>query len=84
MDFLAKWLLNYSKTERMVDDRHEQIALVEMQIKQHAEAREKLSTEQAERTKVQNANEREKAKFFDQIADAHDLSDYLQELTDYL
>ena len=33
VDFLAKWLLNYSKTERMVDDRHEQIALVEMQIK---------------------------------------------------
>lgn len=33
VDFLAKWLLNYSKTERMVEDRHEQIALVEMQIK---------------------------------------------------
>ena len=30
VDFLAKWLLNYSKVERQVEDRHEQVALVEM------------------------------------------------------
>ena len=55
-----------------------------MQVKQHTEAREKLNTEQTERTRAKNATEKEKGKFFDQIEDAHDLSDYLQELTDYL
>ena len=37
VDFLAKWLLNYSQVERAAEDRAEQLAVVQMQLKQHAE-----------------------------------------------
>ena len=59
VDFLAKWLLNYAQVEKQVEDRHEQLAIVEMQVKQHTEAREKLNTEQTERTRAKNATEKE-------------------------
>ncbi len=51
VDFLSKWLLNYSQVERVQEDRAEALAVVETQIKQHAEARAQLNTEQAERQK---------------------------------
>ncbi len=32
VDFLAKWLLNYSQVEKTQDDRAEALAVVELQI----------------------------------------------------
>lgn len=45
VDFLSKWLLNYSQVERANENRAEALAIVESQIKQHAEARAQLNTE---------------------------------------
>ena len=58
--------------------------MIEMQVKQHSEARTKLNTEQASRAKIADMQVNEKDKFFDKIADAHDLTDYMQDLTDHL
>jgi len=45
VDFLAKWLLNYSKVERAAEDRAEALAIVEQQMKQAQEKRAQLNTE---------------------------------------
>ncbi len=84
VDFLAKWLLNYSQVEKSQDDRAEALAVVEIQIQQHAEARAQLNTEQAERAKQVDQVTDEKKQFANQIAEAHDLTDHLQALTDHL
>ena len=63
VDFLAKWLLNYSKVERVAEDRAESLAVVEQQKKQHAERRAQLNTEQAERQMKQDAVENKKTAF---------------------
>ena len=52
VDFLAKWLKNYSQVERATEDRIESALIVDLQVKQHADAREKLNTEQASRKKI--------------------------------
>lgn len=51
VDFLAKWLLNYSQVERAAENRAEALAVVELQIKQHAEERAAMNTEQTMRNK---------------------------------
>mmetsp|Transcript_1175 Transcript_1175/g.1774 ORF Transcript_1175/g.1774 Transcript_1175/m.1774 type:complete len:233 (+) Transcript_1175:64-762(+) len=84
VDFLAKWLLNYSQVERAQDDRTEALAVVELQVKQHAEARVQLNTQEAERKKEEEQVDEVKARFVEQIAEAQDLQDHLQGLTDHL
>ena len=49
VDFLAKWLLNYSQVERAEEDRIEAQALVDLQKKQHSDLREKLNTQEMAR-----------------------------------
>lgn len=43
-----------------------------------------LNTEQAARAKIQESEANKQGKFFDKIAHAHDLTDYMQDLTDHL
>ena len=84
VDFLAKWLMNYAQVERAVEHRAEQLAIVEQQMKQHADKRSMLNTEQAERKKMDDKNKEEKEAFLKKISNAHDLSDHLQDLVDHL
>ena len=84
VDFLAKWLLNYSQVQRADEDRQDALALVEQNMKQHEDARALLTSEQSERKKVEKAVDDDKQSFLDKIAAAHDLSDNLQDLTDHI
>ena len=63
VDFLAKWLLNYAQVERAAEARAEALAVVEQQVKQHQEQRQKLNTEQAERQKKSQEVSGHKEKF---------------------
>ena len=84
VDFLAKWLLNYSQVEQQAENRADQLAVVEQQLQQHADMRAQLNTQEAERAKQLAGVDGEKQAFADKIAQAHDLTDHLQDLTDYL
>lgn len=84
VDFLANWLLNYSKAERALDDIAEANAVVLLQKNQHAEARAQLNTQEMERKKLQDEVEEVKWVFKEKLAEAEDLGDHLQDLTDHL
>jgi len=84
VDFLAKWLMNYAQVERAAENRAEQLAIVEQQMKQHSNKRSMLNTEQAGRKKMEDDIRNEKEAFLKKISSAHDLSDHLQDLVDHL
>lgn len=77
VDFLAKWLLNYSQVEKTEDLRAEALAVVELQVKQHADLRVQMNTEQAERQKLKDQVTDVKQQFTNKIAEADDLNDHL-------
>ena len=68
----------------MAEERAEQLAIVEQQMKQHADKRAQLNTEQAQRKQIDDTVQAEKDKFMKMVKDAHDLGDHMQDLLDHM
>lgn len=77
VDFLAKWLLNYSQVERAADERAEALATVDSNIKQHAKAKTQKQQEEAEEQKKKDEKENVKKQFKQKLEFAQDLGDHL-------
>jgi len=84
VDFLAKWLLNYSQVEKAALSKQEQAMEVQKNQKAHQEA--KLEQAAAEEAKKQEAGSKEEKqrKFEASVKDSKDLSEQLQNLVDHL
>lgn len=67
VDFLARWLLNLAANEKKNEDMHDQIAIVQMQLKQHAAERAELNTQEQERKKGRDHVDSDKRTFTDKI-----------------
>ena len=84
VDFLAKWLLNYSQVERTAEQRQEELVEVESHIQMYAETLAKTHHTNVEEQKKKRAVEDEKEQFKSNIAKSEDLTDNLQDLTDHV
>ena len=84
VDFLAKWLLNYSQVEKAALSKQEQSMQVEKNQKAHQDALAEQA--QAEETKKQEAGSKEESqrKFENAVKESTDLQDQLQDLVDHL
>ena len=84
VDFLAKWLLNYSQVERVAENREEELTEVKGHIGAHAQRMGARALEAKKVKKAADAITDEKTAFRKRTADAVDLCDNLQDLTDHL
>ena len=84
VDFLAKWLLNYSQVERAAEQKMEAGRMVEDNKLKHAEKlKEEDAKREAEKLKAEEV-EKDKKAFATKVHESKDLSDQLGELSGQL
>ena len=84
VDFLAKWLLNYSQVERAAEQKQDAMRIVDDHISAYREKQKVLELEKEEEKKDADAAEAKKQDFQMRIAASMDLNDELQSLVDHL
>ena len=70
VDYLAKWLLNYSQVERTAAERVEELAVVSQNVQRHAQKKAELDAEEARRKKEREEIQAVKVQFIQKIAGA--------------